>query len=121
MSDPTPFAHHAIVELMGHVRLAGFASETTIAGAGCVRVDVPDENGGTKGVKYCSPQSIYAITPCDEETARRTANPPRYTYGAVHELEAADDGDESYEAWVAEGKATTHEHDPGEGKDLDYD
>jgi hypothetical protein len=28
---------------------------------------------------------------------------------------------QSYEAWVDEGRATTHEHDPDEGKDLDYD
>lgn len=90
MADETPFASFAIVELMGHVRLAGYASETTIAGAGFVQVDIPDENGATKATKYCSPQSIYAITPCDEETARRTANPPRYVPGRFAEREAAE-------------------------------
>lgn len=81
-----PFATWAIVELMGHLRLAGYASETTIAGAGFIRVDVPGPDGDTRASKYCSPQSVYAITPCDEETARRTANPPRYVYQP--ELEA---------------------------------
>lgn len=82
-----PFATWAIVELMGHLRLAGYASETTIAGAGFIRVDVPGPDGDTRATKYCSPQSVYAITPCDEETVRRTANPPRYVYQP--QLEAA--------------------------------
>jgi len=87
-----PFATWAIVELMGHLRLAGYATETTIAGAGFIRVDVPGPDGETRP-KYCSPQSVYAITPCDEETARRTANPPRYVHQATLELGAPDGWD----------------------------
>lgn len=95
MAEPTtntPFASHAIVELMGHVRIAGWTTETTIAGAGFVRVDIPDADGNPKATKYCAPGSIYAITPCDEETARTTMNPPRYVYRP--ELEAGDDDED---------------------------
>lgn len=88
MTESTPFASHAIVELMGHVRLAGHATEATIAGAGFVRVEIPNEDGTVKAVKLCSPQSIYAITPCDEETARAAANPPRFTFPTLSQLEA---------------------------------
>lgn len=91
MTEPTtdPFASHAIVELMGHMRVAGYTTETTIAGAGFVRVDIPDENGAVKGTKYCSPGSIYAITPCDEETARTVAN-PRWSPGRFPAIEPAE-------------------------------
>ena len=88
------FASHAIVELMGHVKVAGWCTETTIAGAGFIRVDIPDEAGGIKAVKYCAPGSIYAITPCDEETARYTANPKPYGWVGRYELQAAGDGQE---------------------------
>lgn len=96
MPEPTaaaadPFAGHAIVELMGHLRLAGYTTEVTIAGAGFLRVDVPDADGAVKATKYCSPQSIYAITPCDEATARRTANPPMWRPAAA--ITAGDDED----------------------------
>lgn len=93
----TTFASHAIVELMGHVKVAGWCTETTIAGAGFVRVDIPDDAGGVKAVKYCAPGSIYAITPCDEETARYTANPKPWNWRQQTELEAAGDDDEDQE------------------------
>jgi hypothetical protein len=94
----TPFASHAVVELMGHVQLAGWVTETTIAGGGFVRVDVPDADGGLKLTKYCGPSSIYAITPCDEETARLTANPRPWNWQQQTELEAGgDDGQEDDE------------------------
>lgn len=115
-TEATPFAAHAIVELMGHVRLAGWATETTLAGAGCIRVDVPDETGTTKATKYCFPASIYAVTPCDEETARRTANP--YTWRQTPELEAGDqDDDEDDTSWQADEIRAAAEPD----EDLDYD
>jgi hypothetical protein len=88
----TPFAAHAIVEIMGHVRIAGWTTEATIAGSGFIRVDIPDADGNTKATKYIGPGSIYAITPCDAETARTTMNPPRYVYRP--ELEAGDDDQE---------------------------
>lgn len=37
-----PFAGYAILELMGHRRLAGYVRETELAGAGVLRLDVPE-------------------------------------------------------------------------------
>jgi len=41
----TKFEQWALVELMGHQRIAGLVSETTIAGQAIPRVDVPDQTG----------------------------------------------------------------------------
>lgn len=76
------FEGWAILELMGHRRLAGFVSEQDIAGSAFVRIDVPgyihteptgeqDERG--KATQFYSPQAVYCITPTTEQTARATA------------------------------------------------
>jgi hypothetical protein len=65
----------AIVELLGHRRLAGMVTEVQIAGAGFLRVDVPDagRGDGWYATQYVAPGSVYAITPVSEETARAVA------------------------------------------------
>ena len=62
----------AILELMGHRRLAGHLTEQEIAGHGFLRIDVPD---GEKmlATQFYSPSAVYAITPTTEEIARRVA------------------------------------------------
>lgn len=67
----TPFAEWAIVELMGHRRLAGYLSEVELAGKGFLRLDVPTGEGSV--TQLYNPASVYAITPTSEETARRVA------------------------------------------------
>lgn len=67
------FACWAIVEVMGHHRFAGHASETTIAGAGFVRLDVPENGTAQAFSKLFAPASIYAITPVSEAVARELA------------------------------------------------
>lgn len=63
----------ALVELMGHQRIAGHVSEREIAGAKLLQVDVP-ENGTVQSVtKFYGPSAIYCITPMTEETARAMA------------------------------------------------
>ncbi len=64
------FAEWAIVELMGHRRLAGYLREVEIAGRGFLRLDIPGEATATQ---LYNPASVYAITPTSEETARRVA------------------------------------------------
>jgi hypothetical protein len=79
------FAGFAIVEVMGHQRLAGWMSEQTIAGTGFIRVDVP-ETETTQGygddrrkvkipafTQLLGAGSIYRITPCTAEVAKRAA------------------------------------------------
>lgn len=64
----------AIVELFGHQTIAGRISEYAIGGCSFVRIDVPElgENRPAYS-KLFGNGAIYAITPCDEETARAAA------------------------------------------------
>ena len=68
------FEGWAILELMGHRRLAGFLSEQTIGGASFLRIDVPTDPAATQ---FYSPSAVYAITPCTEDTARDVATGSR--------------------------------------------
>lgn len=73
MSEDTKFETWAVVEVMGHKRYAGFVTEQTVAGAAFVRVDVPDSEKLPAFTKLLGAGSIYAITPCTEETAKAFA------------------------------------------------
>lgn len=69
MSDEQPsFSEWAVLELMGHRKLAGKVTEQTIGGHGFVRLDIPD--GPTQ---FYSPSSVYCLTPVTEDTARAYA------------------------------------------------
>lgn len=61
----------AIVELMGHRRLAGMVSEVEVAGTGFIRVEVLQ--GERFVTQLYAPGAVYAITPTTEETARQSA------------------------------------------------
>lgn len=67
------FEGWAILELMGHRRLAGIVAEATIAGGAFIRVDVPNANGSTLMTQFYAPGAVYCITPTTEETARAVA------------------------------------------------
>jgi hypothetical protein len=80
-----PFEGWAILELMGHRRLAGFVRETELAGQGVLRLDVPhateadDEQAEEHGeslwlaTQFYAPSALYCLTPTDEATARAIA------------------------------------------------
>jgi hypothetical protein len=95
----------AVVEVMGHNTFAGKVSEHVIGGSAFIRVDVPEipehrwkekrrvwnqanDHYEVKEIEECTPampaftkligaSSIYAITPCSEEVARRVAEQKR--------------------------------------------
>lgn len=67
------FEGWAILELMGHRRLGGMVTETQIAGAGFLRIDIPAEEGALPITQFCAPTSVYAITPVTEAMARAVA------------------------------------------------
>lgn len=71
--EPPGFDEWAIVEVMGHRRFAGRVTEQVIAGAGFIRIDVPEVNERQPFAKLFGPTSIYGITPVDEPTARAAA------------------------------------------------
>ena len=63
------FESWAVVEIMGHVTIAGLVTEQTIAGQPLIRIDVPAVDGQAAFTKFYGGASIYCITPCDEATA----------------------------------------------------
>lgn len=61
----------AIVEVKGFAQFAGYVSETQLAGAGFIRVDVPAVGPNNPAfTKLFEPKAIHCITPTDEESAR---------------------------------------------------
>lgn len=71
MSD-TIFEGWAIMELMGHRRLAGYVAEQEIAGHGFLRVDVyRGDDPEPVAAQFYSPAAVYAMTPTTEALARR--------------------------------------------------
>ncbi len=93
-----PYEGWAIVELMGHRRLAGRISEQQIAGAAFLRVDTPTEPAATQ---FYSAQAVYCITPTTENVATAVAR--QYTPQPVSLWEVRalashrDDGEEEYD------------------------
>lgn len=77
MSDSADFSGWAILELMGHRRLAGHVSEVEFAGGKFVRIDVPGDEDGDVATQLYGASSIYCLTPTSEATARATAKASR--------------------------------------------
>ena len=57
----------ALVELFGHQKIVGVASETTIAGGAFLRVDVPAVEGEKAFTRFYGHSAIYSISPITEE------------------------------------------------------
>jgi len=69
-TEQPAFAEWAIVELLGHRRVAGFAQEVRLASAGFLRVDIP---GVLPCTQFVNPAVVYALHPVTEDVARRAA------------------------------------------------
>lgn len=85
------FDQWAIVELMGHRKLAGHVTEQEIAGSSFLRLDIHD---GDKPVvtQYYSAGAVYCITPTTEEIARKMGERSRPAPVTRYELEWAHTG-----------------------------
>lgn len=101
------FASWVILELMGHRRLGGYLTEVTIAGQGFLRIDIPEREGHPAVSQLYSPSSVYAMTPCSEDAARRVGEVveplkswelPRRELAPAPVREEYDDPDEGYAA-----------------------
>lgn len=95
-------AQWAILELMGHQRLAGRVSQQTYGGASLIRVDVPEVV--TTGTRYVAgepqdvmevipahtrslgPSSVYSINWCDEAAATVAAHSIKHAPINVYSL-----------------------------------
>lgn len=92
------FAEWAIVELMGHVRIAGRVSEERLFGAALGRIDIPTDDAGGFVTQYFGGGSVYRITPVSEELARSVARANRpepvrrweLPISAMHDVDDAD-------------------------------
>ncbi len=78
-----PFAYWAILELMGHRRLAGYVQEAEIAGASFLRIDIyrSAQNALERDevfTQWYSPAAVYAITPTTEAIARQISGQEAY-------------------------------------------
>lgn len=62
----------AIVELMGHVKLAGLLTEEMHLGVEMGRIDIPQVGGGYV-TQFFGGGSVYRITPTTEAVAREVA------------------------------------------------
>ncbi len=71
------FEGHAILELMGHRRLAGYVREQEVAGVGMLRIDVPATYEQGSATQFYSPQAVYCITPTTEEIVQAVAERSR--------------------------------------------
>lgn len=61
-----------VLELMGHVRVAGKITEEERFGAKLGRIDIPNKDGGFT-TQFFTGASIYRLTPTTEENARHVA------------------------------------------------
>lgn len=82
MKEPDKFEAWAVVELMGHVRMAGRVTEEEHFGAKLGRIDIPSGEGFF--TQFFGGSSVYRMTPVTEEAARavaaRSAPEPVHTW-----------------------------------------
>ena len=73
MAETETFQSWAIVELMGHTKIAGLVTEQALAGGAFLRVDVPGTRNEWVMTKLYGASAVYCITPVTEDLARRAA------------------------------------------------
>lgn len=78
MTEPTKFEGYAVVEIMGHVRVAGMVRQENVFGQALIRVDVPAIDTHPAFTRYYHPQALYSLCPCDETTALAVAKHERH-------------------------------------------
>jgi hypothetical protein len=92
-ANQTPtFDEWAVIELLGHRRVAGRVREVQIAGAGFLRIDIPPTQGHAAQTQYVSPGSVYALHPVTEQVATASAANCRPEPIARWELPASEPG-----------------------------
>lgn len=64
---------HCVIEVMGHVTIAGKVTEQAIAGQGFIRIEVPKTSKRDGFTRFYGPGVIYSMTPVSEEIARLMA------------------------------------------------
>lgn len=70
--ENTAYTGWAVVELMGHRRIAGHVSEAAQYGTAMIRIDVPTTEGEPI-TQFYGGASIYCLSPVTEDVARAVA------------------------------------------------
>jgi hypothetical protein len=86
MEQERTFEGWAVLELMGHRKVAGQVTPVEIAGAGFLRIDIPCEPPATQ---FYAPASVYCLTPTTEALARELARNLSPAPVALYELPSA--------------------------------
>jgi hypothetical protein len=75
-----------VLEIMGHVRVAGKIRTVAIGGTAVLRIDIPQEDGSLR-TSYYGLGSLFGLHPTDEATARaeaeRATPPPIHHWGLL--------------------------------------
>lgn len=124
MSDTEHQESWAIVELMGHVTMAGRLSEEERFGSKVGRIDIPTNEGGFTTV-FFGGSSIYRVTPTSEAIARAKArsNQPKPIY--AYELPKAEDHDPvkaivgPRDDYDPRNNIDDDDYDPDDSRDMD--
>lgn len=109
-ADPLDF--HAIVEILGHKKLAGRVTQVAIGSAAMLRVDVPKTAQRDAYTKYVGVASVYAMTPVEEGVAQRAAEQIERYFDPLPV---------SFPAALPAGDATASSYDADESDDEEYD
>lgn len=64
----------AIVEIMGHIRIAGRIHEERRFGVDMLRIEVPAIGDRPSFTRFFGGSAIFSLTPCDEATATAAAS-----------------------------------------------
>lgn len=89
MAESDSYAGWAVLELMGHRRLAGLVGEAKVGGATFIRLDVPGDGDEVVATQFYAPAALYCLTPTTEEIARSVAATSRPAPITRLELERA--------------------------------
>jgi len=91
------FQEFAIVEMMGHRKIAARVTEPEFGGSQLLRCDVFNGEGEIERTEYIGVGSIYCLTVVTEEvaiaTAKNYAPRPSFAFGLPKQLVSAIDAD----------------------------
>lgn len=82
----TTFEAWCLVELFGHIKIAGKCTEQYLVGTHMLRVDVPETTNKPAFTRIFGHAAIYSINPIDESIARQLAESYSPTAFSTYEL-----------------------------------
>lgn len=91
MQEPEKFESWALVEIMGHIKVAGMATTMNFGNTVMLKVDIPETQYQPSFSRMFGMSSIFSIIPVDEKTARLHAESYRSSPILSYDVERAID------------------------------